>query len=69
MSSCICKRHPGGSVATLVWAPVAELCPVHGDPESNTACGGCNGCGNVSGVYADDPKWWPCVDCGGSGLA
>lgn len=53
----------------MVWAKVAALCPVHGDPENNKPCGVCNGCGNVSGERADDPKWWWCVRCGGTGLA
>ena len=65
---CGCKRHPSGSISTMIWGVVAALCPVHGDPVANKPCGCCNGCGTVSGENHDDPKWWPCVPCGGTGL-
>lgn len=66
--SCNCSRQliPPYTPSTYEVSPAR--CNEHGDP-SLPACSECEGKGNVWGKNRDDPPWWNCVRCGGSGVA
>lgn len=64
---CNCMRQLVPPYTPDTYEVSVARCNVHGDP-SLPACYDCGGKGDVYGENRDDPLFWPCVPCRGTGV-